>query len=75
MRLFYLIARNLFVLPRMMFKMRKLSKSETYSEQRNYQYLRRIVARMKRTGNIRNQVLCIRKFISLNQFFMMSIKI
>lgn len=55
-RFYYLIVRNIFIIPGIIRKMRQLIVSENYSEEKNYRYLQYVVGLMQKTGHIRTQV-------------------
>ena len=55
-RFYYVIIRNVFILPGVIYKMRQLIAAEDYSEERNYRYLQYIVSLMQKTAHIRTKV-------------------
>lgn len=56
-RFYYVIARNIFNLPGIIGKMRKMVADEdTYSERARYDYLQDTIGLMKRTGHIKTEV-------------------
>lgn len=55
-RFLYLIVRNIFIIPGIIKKMRQLTESENYSEEKHYRYLQYVVGLMQKTGHIRTHV-------------------
>lgn len=55
-RFYYVIIRNIFILPGIIRKMRQLAESDHYSEEKHYRYLQYIVGLMQKTGHIRTKV-------------------
>ncbi len=57
MRFYYIIFKNLFLLLlRILPKMRRLASAEPFDEKKAYEYLRKLVRIMNRTGRIRTQI-------------------
>lgn len=56
LRFYYLILRNIFILPGIIGRMRRMAADETCSEEECYAYLQYVVDFMERTGRIRTEV-------------------
>lgn len=56
MRFYYLIVRNIFVLPGIIKRMRQMAADERYSEEECYDCLQEVVETINRTGHIKPQV-------------------
>lgn len=55
-RFYYLIVRNIFIIPGIIKKMRQMTAAEEYSEEKHYRYLQYVVGLMQKTGHIRTKV-------------------
>ena len=56
LRFFYLIVRNIFIIPGIIKKMRRMIADGNYSEEEGYAYLQYIVGLMQKTGHIKTLV-------------------
>lgn len=56
LRFYYAIARNIFILPGIIRKMRQIAASDKYSEEERYKYLQYMVGVMQKTGAIHTKV-------------------
>ncbi len=55
-RFYYVIIRNIHIIPGIIRGMRRLIASDDYSEKKNYRYLQYVIGLMQKTGHIRTQV-------------------
>lgn len=56
MRLYYVVFKNIFRLPRIIRNMRRLADRKPFQEKAAYEYLRKVIGIMQRSGRIRTEV-------------------
>jgi len=56
LRLWYIVIKNIFRLPGIIKKMRRLADQEPYDESEAYEYLQEVISIMHRTGSIRTEI-------------------